>query len=187
MARVARESFMPLTVGGGIVSADIAQKCMAHGADKVCLTTTATDRPQLIGELASVFGRQAVVLGIDVLATNDGEHKLFDHRRHAPYGDLDWRTWMCEGVALGAGEVRLMSVDREGSRAGLDLALFREARGLVDVPIILEGGAGSTAHVGDAYAAGVEAVAIGTMLVFADNNIIQIKRHLANDKHAMRL
>ena len=187
IGRVARESFMPLTVGGGVVSVDVALACMKNGADKVCVTTAALDRPHLIEELSRTFGRQAIVLGVDVMTDSDGSRCLYDHRIASPIDGLDWRAWLRNGVARGAGEVRLMSVGCEGGRQGLDLDLFREARGLVDVPIVLEGGAGTIAHVGAAYGAGVEAVAIGTMLVFADNNIIQVKRHLANENHAMRL
>ena len=84
-----------------------------------------------------------------------------------------------EGVALGAGEVRVMAVDREGTREGMDVDLLRLLRGAVGVPIVLEGGAGTLAHVRDAYEAGADGVALGTMLVFSDNNLVKIKRYLA--------
>ena len=186
IAAVAAECFMPLTVGGGIASTEIAQRCMECGADKLCLTTTALDRPELIGELAEILGRQAVMIGIDVTGEND-ERRMFDHRTGAPAARPDWRAWMREAVERGAGEVRLMAVDREGTRSGMDGELLTEAETLVDVPVILEGGAGNVADIAAAMNQGARAVAVGTMLVFSDNNLIQIKRHLSNHGHEMRL
>jgi cyclase len=186
IAAVAAECFMPLTVGGGITSADTARRCMEGGADKLCLTTAALDRPALIGELAEILGRQAVMIGIDVVSDR-GERRLFDHRTGRAAARADWTGWMKEAVDRGAGEVRLMSVDREGTRSGFDVELLAEAETLVDVPIILEGGAGNVADIAAAMNEGAAAVAVGTMLVFSDNNLIQIKRHLSNHRHEMRL
>ncbi|MGE4064685.1 MAG: imidazole glycerol phosphate synthase subunit HisF [Rhodospirillaceae bacterium] len=186
VAVVAKECSMPLTVGGGINSVERAHACMEHGADKICVTSTALDRPELIAELAHVFGRQAVVLGIDV--TRAGQTRaLYDHRTGKPAPARRWQEWMKEGVARGAGEIRLMAVDREGRRTGLDSALLKEAAELVDVPIILEGGAGSLDQLDEAMTAGVEAVALGTLLVFSDNNIIKVKRFLSGAGHAVRI
>lgn len=186
IAAVAEECFMPLTVGGGIASVETARRCMECGADKICLTTTAYDRPALLGELAEILGRQAVMVGIDVVS--DGERRrLFDHRRGASADRDDWKGWMVEAVAHGAGEVRLMAVDREGTRTGMDTGLLAEAEDAVDVPVILEGGAGNVAAIATAMAEGASAVAVGTMLVFSDNNLFQIKSHLNNNGHRMRL
>lgn len=186
ISTVAAECFMPLTVGGGIASVEIAQRCMECGADKLCLNTTALDRPDLIGELAEILGRQAVVIGVDVANSEDGG-QLFDHRTGKVAARADWRAWMVEAVERGAGEVRLMSVDREGTRSGMDSRILAEAETLIDVPVILEGGAGNIADIATAMDGGAHAVAIGTMLVFSDNNLIQIKRHLTNHGHGMRL
>jgi imidazole glycerol-phosphate synthase subunit HisF len=186
VASVARACFMPLTVGGNIASVATAQRCMNAGADKICLTTTALDHPGLIGELARVFGTQAIVIGIDVTATGGGR-KLYDHRSGKSVPSVDWREWLKRAVGEGAGEVRLMSVDREGTRVGLDMALLEEASALVEVPIILEGGAGSLDQVADAMHRGADAVALGTMLVFSDNNIFKVKSFLKNAGLEMRL
>lgn len=186
IAAVARECFMPLAVGGGINCLEVAQACMAAGADKICLTTTALDRPELIAELANVFGRQAIILGLDIWS--DERHRwLFDHRIHRTLEDPDWRAWLRRAVSMGAGEVRLMAVDREGTRTGVDLDLEREAMDLVDVPVIVEGGADSLVHLSAALAAGADAIAVGTMLVFSDNNLMKVKRYLAADGHRMRI
>lgn len=185
IARVAEECFMPLTVGGGIASVEIAMKAMDCGADKIFVNAAALDDPDLISRLAERFGSQAVVAGIDVL-TEGGERQLFDHRTGKAAHDRDWSAWIEQVVTLGAGEIRLMAVDREGTRTGMDTDLLAEAEAIVTVPVILEGGAGNLADIDQAMTNGATAVAVGTMLVFSDNNIIQIKRHLANHGHNMR-
>lgn len=185
-AAVARACFMPLTVGGGIRSAEIAHRCLASGADKLCLTSTAVDEPALIAALARIFGSQAIVLGIDVVRTEAGRF-LYDHRTGRPLEKPAWDDWLRRGVGEGAGEVRLLAVDREGRRTGLDTDLLAEASTRVDVPIILEGGAGTLAHVAAALRDGAEAVALGTMLVFSDNNIHKVKSFLHNAGLGMRL
>jgi cyclase len=183
---VARECYMPLTVGGGISSIDIAHRIFESGADKVCMTTTALDRPGLLTELSRLFGDQAVVLGVDVTG-GPGNRQLFDHRTGRPVAGRDWIGWMREAVGRGAGEIRLMAVDREGARAGMDLDLLHEAMAAVEVPIVFEGGADSLDHLDEALAAGADALAIGAMLVFSDNNIMKVKRFLAGRSHAMRI
>ncbi|HEY9080137.1 imidazole glycerol phosphate synthase cyclase subunit [Magnetovibrio sp.] len=184
--KVSQECFMPLTIGGGISSLDIAQQCFARGADKICVTTTALRNPELISELAETFGRQAIVLGIDVMQDGD-TWSLYDFCEHAPVKDRDWKDWLVEGVARGAGEVRLMSVGREGTRSGMDISLLKQARPLVDVPIILDGGAGTLDHLEEALRADADAVCAGTMLVFSDNNLVKVKRYLASKNIDMRL
>ena len=185
LAAVGNEIQIPMTAGGAIASVETARAVMAAGADKICVTTTALDRPELLTELAEHFGRQAVVLGIDVHGEGAGA-RLFDHRSGSEARNGDWLAWLTEGVARGAGEIRLMAVDREGSRRGFDLGLFSAARRAVNVPIILEGGAGGLDHLGEAMAAGADSLALGTMLVFSDNNLVKLKRVLAQAGHPMR-
>jgi len=182
-AAIASEIQIPLTVGGGIRDLEGARRAMDAGADKLCITSTARERPDLITELARRFGRQAVVLGIDVAET-DGVACLFDNRNGVATGD--WLAWMLEGIERGAGEVRLMAVGREGKRNGFDMALYEQARAAVNVPIILEGGAGTLDHLTAAMAAGADSLALGTMLVFSDNNLVKLKRVLAQAGHPMR-
>jgi cyclase len=186
VAAVAQACYMPLTVGGNIRSVEVAQHCMHAGADKICVTTTALDDPRLIGRLARVFGAQAIVIGIDVV-THAGKRRLYDHRTGRTVEGLDWSEWLRRAVGEGAGEVRLMAVDREGTRSGLDMVLWEDASRQVDVPIIIEGGAGSLDQVADAMRAGADAVALGTMLVFSDNNIFKVKSFLKNAGLEMRL
>ena len=184
--KVAAECYMPLTVGGGIRSLDDARACMNAGADKLCVTTTALDEPALITRLARVFGAQAVVLGIDV-ASDAKTPKLYDHRSERVVPSPHPMDWMRHAVDLGAGEIRLAAVDREGTRSGMDLRLLEGVRNAVNVPVILEGGAGTLDHLGEAMAAGADGVAVGTMLVFSDNNLVKIKRYLAAAGHDMRI
>ncbi len=186
IAEVAGEAQIPLTVGGGVNSSAIARDCLSAGADKICLNTTALDRPDLITDIAQLCGRQAVVLGVDVASDASGGRHVYDHRAGAPLPYLDWRAWLVEGVSRGAGEVRLTAVDREGRRTGLDTALHRQAHDAINVPIILEGGAGSLEHLTAAMDDGADSLALGTMLVFSDNNIVKLKRVLASANHPMR-
>lgn len=174
---VARECRMPLAVGGGIRTVADAHACMAAGADKLILTTTALDRPELIGELAEVFGSQSIMLGIDVVGS-PAEQALYDHRT-GQRDNRDPLMWAKEGVARGAGELRVTAVDREGTRQGLDLEMLRAFQAVIGVPVIIEGGVGSLDHLCQGFQAGADGVAIGTMLVFSDNNILKIKRYLA--------
>jgi cyclase len=185
VAAVAKEIMVPLTVGGGISSVATARACLNAGADKVCLTTAALDAPQLVTEMARTFGAQAIVVGVDIVRTADGP-RLFDHRRGTAISDRDWLAWAHEATSRGAGEIRLAAVDREGARSGLDTDLWRAARGQLHVPLILEGGAGSLEHLAEAMLAGVDSIALGTMLVFSDNNLVKLRRYLGTAGCSMR-
>ncbi|MBM3546825.1 MAG: imidazole glycerol phosphate synthase subunit HisF [Alphaproteobacteria bacterium] len=185
ISAVATDCNVPLTIGGGIVSTDIAAACLERGADKIMVTSGAIDRPALVDELARRFGSQAVVVGIDVVE-GDGTTFLYDHRSAARHPGMTWQHWTTEVVARGAGEIRICAVSREGTRTGLDLALHDSAAGAVDVPVVIEGGAGVLSHLDAAFAHGVEALAIGTMVTFSDNNIFKIKEYLASRGHAVR-
>ncbi len=186
VGKVAAECYMPLTVGGGIRSLDNARACMNAGADKLCVNTTALDDPDLITRLARVFGAQAVVLGADITGDANAP-RLYDHRSGKAVPDFDPMAWLVRGVELGAGEIRLAAVYREGTRKGMDLELLQRVRELVSVPVILEGGAGTLDQLGEAMTAGADGVAVGTMLVFSDNNLVKIKRYLAAAGHDMRI
>ena len=184
LEQVARELTVPLTYGGGVTDVKTAARCIEHGADKVCLTGPALDRPDLLGDIARLFGVQAVVAGVDVLAV-DGKWRVYDHRS-GTFAKPALADWVRTVVDAGAGEVRLVSVDREGSRRGMDIDLWRHVRGLIDVPLILEGGVGTLPHVGDAMKQGVDSVGLGTMLVFSDNNLVKVRRYLGSVGVAVR-
>ncbi len=180
LKKIAAECFMPLCFFGGIDSVERAHKAMEIGADKIGLTTTAYENPELITTLAHQYGAQAVVLGLDVL-----KGKLYDHRSGG-FFDKDPIEWAVEAVNRGAGEIHLMDVAREGSLQGFDLSFYRRLRGEVDVPILIEGGAESLDHVQEAYEAGVDGVCLGAMLVFSDANLVKIQQRMRSLKLNIR-
>ncbi|MEQ8711289.1 MAG: imidazole glycerol phosphate synthase cyclase subunit [Rhodospirillales bacterium] len=182
----ARECSMPLTIGGGITSVDLAKACLDNGADKICLNGAALDDPDLISACAHRFGSQAVVVAIDVIDSAGGV-SLYDYRTGHTLPDRNWLDWLGQVEDKGAGEIRLMDVSREGGRLGYNCGLLAAARMRCGLPIILEGGAGKLDHLSEAMQQGADALALGTMLVFSDNNIIQVKRFLKNAGHPIRL
>ena len=186
LRRVAAECFMPVTFGGGIRSRDDAARALDAGADKLTLTTTALDRPDLIDDLARLLGAQAVVLGIDVIDGAAGP-LVYDHRKDQPVRGRTVSGWIDEAIGRGAGEIRLMAVDREGKRVGMDVNLIAALAARIKVPIVAEGGAGTLDHLSQALDAGASGVAVGTMLVFSDNNLVKIKRYLRSCRCAIRL
>ena len=178
LAAIAENCFMPLTVFGGIRSIEIADECFGIGADKIGMTTAAIDNPQLIDQFAHKYGAQSVVVGIDIWSDQSNTSYLFDHRTGNVLLEPKPFEFAVECIARGCGELRLMAVNREGILCGFDLPLLNQFREKVDVPLILEGGAGSLKDIEAAYAAGADGIAIGAMLVFSDANLVKIKQHL---------
>jgi len=150
--RTAERLFIPLTIGGGIRSADDVARALRAGADKVSLNTSAVERPEVLTESAHRFGAQCVVASIDA-AMIDGTYRVFVKGGKVPT-DLEAIAWARECARRGAGEILLTSIDRDGVRTGYDLQLTRAVSDAVDVPVIASGGAGSAAHVCDALTAG---------------------------------
>lgn len=182
---VAKEVFVPLLAGGGINSVDIARRYFEVGCDKVFVNTGALDNPEIIGDMAAIFGSQAIVLGVDVVE-KDGKYKVYDFRTTEADG-RDLFSWIRMGVERGAGEIRLMFVDREGLRGGVDIDLLKKVRDVVRVPIVVEGGVGSFEDIGRAFTSGADGVALGTFLIFSDNNIIKVKRAVRQGGHHVRI
>jgi cyclase len=150
--RTAESLFIPLTVGGGVRTADDMARTLRAGADKVSVNSAAVDRPGLLSECASRFGAQCVVASIDARRSGD-EWKVVTHggRRETALDAVDWAR-CCE--QLGAGEILLTSIDRDGRRAGYDLDLTRAVSTVVRVPVVASGGAGDARHVVDALTTG---------------------------------
>jgi len=142
--RVADEVTIPFTVGGGIRNRQDAQRIIEAGADRVSINSAALARPELITEIAALFGSQAVVIAID---TADGE--VYSHGGTIPIG-LDVVRWAKEAASRGAGEILLTSIDQDGRRSGYDLEVTREVRAEVTIPVIASGGAGNAGHVVEA-------------------------------------
>ena len=142
--RVAAELSIPFCVGGGIASVELATEVIRAGADKVAVNTAAVERPKLVGEIAARVGAQAVVLAIDA-RRHAGGYEVVVQGGRRPTG-LDAVDWARRGVAAGAGEILLTSIDRDGTHDGFELELTRRVAEAVDVPVIASGGAGSIEH-----------------------------------------
>jgi len=172
--RTADDVFIPFTIGGGIRSAADAQAVLDAGADKVSVNSAAVARPELIGELAEVFGSQCVVLAIDAKRGDDGYEVFVNGGRTAT--GLDAVRWAREGVERGAGEVLLTSMDRDGTEDGYELRLTRAVSDAVDVPVIASGGAGALEHLVDAVQEGhADAVLCASIFHYGTYTVRQAK------------
>ena len=162
--RTAEQVFIPFTVGGGIRSAADARTMLRAGADKVSVNTAAVHRPELISEIAAEFGAQCCVCAIDAKRTADGRgYEVYLHGGRTPTG-IDAIAWAAQAAALGAGEILLTSMDRDGTKEGFDLGLTRGVADAVGVPVIASGGVGTLDHLVDGitqgHATGVLAASI---------------------------
>ena len=183
--RTAERLFVPLTIGGGVRTADDVARVLRAGADKVSINTAAVERPEVIEEAAYRFGAQCVVASIDAkrrAAGDAGEsagYAVYTHGGRTPT-PLDAVAWARACVRHGAGEILLTSIDRDGARTGYDLALTRAVADAVDVPVIASGGAGSAAHVRDAIVeAGADAALVAGILHDGVTTVGAIKAALA--------
>ena len=149
VARSAETVFIPLTVGGGIRSVSDVRRLLASGADKAAMNTAAVRRPEAITKSADEFGSQAIVVAIDARSTGDGSWEVFVNGGRTPTG-LDAVDWARRAQELGAGEILLTSMDRDGTTEGFDLELTRSVSAAVTIPVIASGGAGTPDHFADA-------------------------------------
>jgi cyclase len=178
--RTADDVFVPFTIGGGIRSVADAQAVLDAGADKVSVNSAAVARPELIDELADVFGVQCVVLAIDAKARVGGSSwEVFVAGGRTPTG-RDVLEWAVEGVRRGAGEILLTSMDRDGTEHGYDLALTAAVASAVDVPVIASGGAGSLEHLAEALRAGADAALAASIFHYGQHTVGEAKRYLAD-------
>jgi imidazole glycerol-phosphate synthase subunit HisF len=175
--RVADTVFLPFTVGGGVRSLEDAEALLRAGADKVAVNTAAVDAPSLLERLAHRFGSQAVVLAIDARRAGEG-WEVFVRGGRTPTG-RDAVSWAREGASLGAGEILLTSMDRDGTRDGFDLALTRAVAEAVNVPVIASGGCGTVEHLAEALTEGRAAAALAASIFhFGDVRIGDAKARL---------
>jgi imidazole glycerol-phosphate synthase subunit HisF len=177
--RTAERCFMPLTVGGGVRSADDVRALLLAGADKVSVNTAAVNNPALVKELAEVFGSQCIVVAIDAKSVGNGAWEIFTHGGRTRTG-IDAIAFAQQVAALGAGEILLTSMDRDGAKSGYDLALTRAVSDAVPIPVIASGGVGSL----DDLVAGVQqghasAVLAASIFHFGTYTIAQAKVHMA--------
>lgn len=181
---IAREVFIPLTVGGGIRSLEDIRTMLNAGADKVSINTAAIHNPQLVADAAARFGSQCIVVAIDVKRVS-GEaetprYELFTHGGRKPTGieAVDWARRMAE---LGAGELLLTSMDRDGTRDGFELTITRAITDAVDIPVIASGGVGNLEHLAEGILeGGADAVLAASIFHFGEYSVPEAKDYLAS-------
>ncbi len=175
--RTAEAVYLPLTVGGGVGSLEDVRTLLRAGADKVSLNTAVTARPELIREAAVRFGSQCIVVAIDA-KRRPGGFEVYTHGGRRPTG-RDAVAWAREAEALGAGEILLTSMDRDGTRDGYDLELTRAIAEAVSVPVIASGGVGTLAHLYEGLAEGkADAVLAASIFHFGEHTVPEAKRYL---------
>jgi cyclase len=175
---VASQVFIPLTVGGGVRAVDDVRRLLNAGADKVSMNTAAVVNPQLVADASGRFGSQCIVVAID--AKRVGDHwEVFTHGGRKPTG-LNAVEWAQKMVKLGAGEILLTSMDKDGTKSGFDLALTRAISDAVEVPVIASGGVGNLDHLADGVQqGGADAVLAASIFHFGEFTVEQAKRHMA--------
>ena len=176
---VAAELTIPFAVGGGVRSVEDVRGLLRAGCDKVSINSAAVRSPHVLREAALEFGSQCIVLAIDAKrnAEREGWEVFIDGGR-SPSG-LDAVAWAREAAALGAGEILLTSIDRDGTKSGFELALTRAVRDAVSVPVIASGGAGELEHLAQALQAGADAVLCASIFHYGRYTVAQAKAHLA--------
>jgi imidazole glycerol-phosphate synthase subunit HisF len=179
VARTAERCFMPLTVGGGVRSLEDIRRLLLAGADKVSINTAAVAEPALVRRAAEKFGSQCITVAIDAKAAAPGRFEVLTHGGRRPTG-LEAVAWARQLTALGAGEILLTSMDRDGTKLGYDLPLTRAVADAVGVPVIASGGVGELAHLVDGVRAGhADAVLAASIFHFGQHSIAEAKAALA--------
>jgi cyclase len=188
--QVAAQVFIPLTVGGGVRKVEDVRRLLNAGADKVSINTSAVQNPGLVGDAARRYGSQCIVVAIDAKrqAANAGAGwEVFTHGGRRPTG-LDAVEWARNMQRLGAGEILLTSMDRDGTRAGFDLELTRAVSDAVEIPVIASGGVGSLQHLADGVLHGhADAVLAASIFHFGEFTVRQAKEHMSARGIEMRL
>ncbi len=192
VSRTAARVFLPLTVGGGIRAVEDMRRLLLAGADKCSVNSAAIARPELVREAAQKFGSQCVVVAIDAKRvsppgqTGPGKWEIFTHGGRRPTG-IDAIDWARQVTALGAGEILLTSMDRDGTGQGFDLDLLRAVCGAVRVPVIASGGVGTLQHFVEGAQAGATGLLAASVFHFGTFTIAQVKQALADAGLPVRL
>lgn len=176
--KIAQVCFIPFTVGGGISTLEDFSNLLKCGADKVSINSAAIKTPELITQASKKFGAQAVVVAIDAKKNLSGSYEIFTHGGKKPTG-IDAIEWAKKVEALGAGEILLTSMDRDGTKAGYDLELIQKITSQVSIPVIASGGVGNLEHLAEGLNSGASAVLAASIFHFKNYSIKQAKEFLA--------
>ena len=189
MARaVADEVFIPFTIGGGIRSVDDARRLLRAGADKVSVNTAAVERSELVREISAQFGAQCCVVAVDARSSSEASsgYEVFTHGGRTPTG-IDCLEWVAEVERLGAGEILLTSMDRDGTKQGFELNLTSRVADAVNIPVIASGGVGTLAHLTEGVTVGnADAVLAASIFHYGEHTVAQAKAHMAAAGIAVR-
>jgi cyclase len=184
---VASQVFIPLTVGGGVRQVDDVRRLLNAGADKVSINTSAITHPQLVADAAGKYGSQCIVVAIDAKRTAAGGWEVFTHGGRKPTG-LDAIEWARNVQSLGAGEILLTSMDRDGTKVGFDLPLTRAVSDAVSIPVIASGGVGGLQDLADGIVEGhADAVLAASIFHYGQHTVQEAKRFMAAQGISMRL
>lgn len=184
--KVAEVCFIPFTVGGGIREVKDFSALLKNGADKVSVNSAAIKNPNLISEAAKKFGSQCVVVAVDAKKTDAGNYEIFTHGGKKPTG-IDAIKWMKQAQELGAGEILLTSMDRDGTKSGYDLKLLEQITSKISIPVIASGGVGNLQHIADGLKAGASAALAASIFHFREYSIKEAKEFLQSQKIAARI
>jgi len=185
--QVASQVFIPLTVGGGVREVGDVRNLLNAGADKVSINTSAVLNPQLVADAAGRYGSQCIVVAIDAKQTEPGRWEVFTHGGRKATG-LDAVEWAIKMQGLGAGEILLTSMDRDGQKNGFDLALTRAVTDALEIPVIASGGVGNLQHLADGVKqGGADAVLAASIFHFGEYTVQQAKRFMAQQGIEVRL
>ena len=184
--RTAEKVFLPLTVGGGIRTVQDMRRLLLAGADKCSVNSAAISRPELISEAAEKFGSQCVVVAIDARQTAPGQWEVFSHGGRKPTG-IDVLQWAKRAQTLGAGEILLTSMDRDGTGEGFDLGLLKTICNAIQLPVVASGGVGELQHFVDGAKAGATGLLAASIFHFGKFKINDVKQALASANLPVRL
>ena len=185
--QVAEQVFIPLTVGGGVRQVEDVRNLLNAGADKVSINTSAVMNPQLVADAAARYGSQCIVVAIDAKQVVPGKWEVFTHGGRKATG-LDAIEWATKMQTLGAGEILLTSMDRDGSKIGFDLALTRAVSDVLEIPVIASGGVGNLQHLVDGVKqGGADAVLAASIFHYGEYTVQQAKQYMAEQGIEVRL
>ena len=184
--KVAKEVFIPLTVGGGIRTLEDIYALLNVGCDKVSINSSAVSNPGFINESSKRFGSQCIVVAIDVKRVADGSYHVFVKGGREDTG-LDALAWAKEVTDRGAGEILLTSMDTDGAKTGFELNITKQISDLVGIPVIASGGAGTMEHIKEAFECGASAALAASIFHFKEIDIMDLKRYLRSNNIPVRI